>query len=234
MVFVIVFFAVLVSATFGFGEALIAMPLLGIFWKPELAGALVALVSLCTSAVIVFKNRAQISFGQVLPFLVSAALGIPLGVYLASAIEAQLVKNVLGIIIICFSLYSLFKPNLSALSHDKYAPIAGFLAGIFGGAYNISGPPMVLYGSLRRWSGDVFRMTLQAFFLPVSALVVGVRAYKGEYTAEVLSTVGLLLPLMGLAIGLGTWLNTKISEPARFHKYVHLLLLILGGMLLEF
>ena len=40
----------------------------------------------------------------------------------------------------------------------------GFFAGILGGAYNTNGPPVVIYGSLRKWSPATFRATLQGYF----------------------------------------------------------------------
>ena len=47
----------------------------------------------------------------------------------------------------------------------------GFIAGVTGGAYGMNGPPLVIYGAMRRWSAQHFRATLQAYFLPASASI---------------------------------------------------------------
>ncbi len=39
----------------------------------------------------------------------------------------------------------------------------------------MNGPPLAFYGSLRRWSPQHFRATLQGYFLPVS--LVGLIGY---------------------------------------------------------
>ena len=49
----------------------------------------------------------------------------------------------------------------------------GFCAGVLGGAYGMNGPPLVIYGAMRRWSAQHFRATLQGYFLPASIIGMG-------------------------------------------------------------
>ena len=55
---------------------------------------------------------------------------------------------------------------------------SGFCSGILGGAYGMNGPPLAVYGSLRRWSPQHFRATLQGYFLPAS--IIGMAGYCWE------------------------------------------------------
>ncbi len=41
----------------------------------------------------------------------------------------------------------------------------------------MNGPPLVVYGGMRRWSPQHFRATLQGYFLPAS--VIGMAGYWG-------------------------------------------------------
>ena len=37
----------------------------------------------------------------------------------------------------------------------------------------MNGPPLVIYGAMRRWSAQHFRATLQGYFLPASMIGMG-------------------------------------------------------------
>ena len=101
-------------------------------------------------------------------------LGIPLGLWLLAAPEA-IVKGILAAIIIAFAAYCLIHRTPVELKNDRMAWLFGIMSGVLGGAYGMNGPPLVVYGSLRRWSAEHFRATLQGYFLPAS--VVGMAGY---------------------------------------------------------
>ncbi len=92
-------------------------------------------------------------------------IGIPIGIYFLKAAPDVIVKSLLGIIITGFGLYNLIVPNLPRLLNEYWAYLTGLIAGILGGAYNTNGPPVVVYGMLRRWDSEKFRITLQRYFL---------------------------------------------------------------------
>src|SRR5207247_1032982 len=85
-------------------------------------------------------------------------------------VAEAVVKAVLALVIIGFSSYCLVSRRQYELKNDRLAWLFGFAAGILGGAYGMNGPPLVIYGSLRRWSPEHFRATLQGYFLPASLL----------------------------------------------------------------
>ena len=84
-------------------------------------------------------------------------------------------KSVLGLVIISFSAYSLLSRREHDLKNDSWAWLFGFGAGVLGGAYGMNGPPLVIYGSLRKWPPERFRATLQGYFLPAS--LIGMLGY---------------------------------------------------------
>src|ERR1700741_1616498 len=79
----------------------------------------------------------------------------------------------------------------------------GFLAGVLGGAYGMNGPPLVVYGSLRGWSPQHFRATLQGYFLPASR--AGLLGYwlAGLWTPAVNRFYLLSLPFVVVATFFG-------------------------------
>jgi hypothetical protein len=95
----------------------------------------------------------------------------------------------------------------------------------------MNGPPLAIYGSLRRWSPGHFRATLQGYFLPAS--VVGMAGYliAGLWTPAVTRFYLISLPGVILASFLGRSINRRMGA-GRFLVYVHLGLVLIGAVLL--
>lgn len=104
--------------------------------------------------------------------LAATAVGIPLGLMVLTRAHAQSTKAGLGILLLIFAASSLLWPRALHMQRESrpLLLVAGFLAGVLGGAYGMNGPPLVVYGSLSGWSPQRFRATLHAYFLPASML----------------------------------------------------------------
>jgi uncharacterized membrane protein YfcA len=227
----IVFFSTLVRSTFGFGDALIAMPLLAFFIDIKIATPLIALVAFFIAISILIRNLKKVEFRSAWRLIVSSLIGIPIGLWYLKDINENIIKLVLGILVFFFAIYSLVKPRIIALRNDGFAWIFGFFAGILGGAYNTNGPPIVIYSSLKKWNPQNFRATLQGYFFTTGILVIIGHGLSGNFTNEVLRYCLYCLPLVLIAIVLGAFFNKKFS-PEKFHKYIYIILVILGTMLI--
>ncbi|MFT5645761.1 MAG: putative membrane protein YfcA [Aureispira sp.] len=229
----IIFLGSLVNSTFGFGFALTTMPLLSLVFDLNTIGPLIPLLFLTGGVYIVFLGRKDVEVKSLIPLALSATLIIPIGVYLNKYGPEVLIKMVLGIFILAFSIYNLKAPALPKLKNNKTAPFFGALSGLFAGVCNISGPPAVIYASLRQWEPNIFRVTLQAYFLYINCIVIISHFYVGSYTNPLITTYYLLaVPFMFLAIPLGKKINRSISDPKAFNRYVYLLMLISGVLLI--
>jgi hypothetical protein len=142
-------------------------------------------------------------------------------------INEPVALTVLGAIISGYALYALFEPKPPELNHPAWAAVFGLLAGLLGGAYNTSGPPVVVYGNARRWSPAEFKSHLQGFFLLNSVLVVAGHLISGNYTAPVWQHYLIALPGLALGIFLGVSLDRRIN-PQIFRKLVLVMLLVVG------
>ena len=140
----------------------------------QVAAPLAVLVSITVAVVVVIQDWRNVHVRSAGWLVLSTLFGIPLGLLLLKTVPESVVKAILGAFIIAFALYSLTgrKPELH---NDRLAPLFGFSAGILGGAYGMNGPPLVVYGVLRRWQPAQFRATLQGYFLIAS--VVGMAGY---------------------------------------------------------
>ena len=223
----------MIRSAFGFGEALIAVPLLVLCMPLPVAAPLAVLLSITISAVVVAQDWRHIHLRSAAGLVVATIFGIPLGLMMLTNAHQQLMKAGLGTLIVLFAVYLLVARDALRLEHDHQPLLllSGFLAGILGGAYGMNGPPLVVYGSLRRWSPQQFRATLQAYFLPASAL--GMIGYwsAGLWTRTVTREFLLSVPVMLPAVLLGRAINHRFSG-AGFLQYVYCGLVLIGGLLL--
>ncbi|MFP5205576.1 MAG: sulfite exporter TauE/SafE family protein [Acidobacteriota bacterium] len=228
----IVFVATLIRSAFGFGEALVAVPLLALFIPLQVATPLAVLLSISVAGVVVIQDWRHIHLRSAAGLVIATLFGIPVGLLVLTHAHRELARAALGILIVLFAAFSLAAPDRFRIEHEHRGQLllVGFVAGILGGAYGMNGPPLAVYGSLRRWSPQHFRATLQAYFLPASTL-----ATVGFWSAGLLTrTVGRdylwSLPVLLPAVLLGRVINRRFSGPA-FLRYVYVGLILIGGIL---
>jgi uncharacterized membrane protein YfcA len=227
----VVFLATLIRSAFGFGEALIAVPLLALLIPVEVAAPLAVLLSITVAGIVLLQDWHHVQLRSAWRLVLATLPGIPLGLLLLTAVAEPVVKSVLAVVIVAFSTYCLLSRTPLELKHDRWAWGFGFLAGVLGGAYGMNGPPLVIYGALRRWSAEHFRATLQGYFLPAS--VVGMAGYglAGLWRPAVNRYYLLSLPPALLAILLGRAINRRLRGRS-FLVYVHVGLIVVGAALL--
>lgn len=230
-VLLVVFVSTLVRGVVGFGNALVAMPLLAVLVGMKVATALVALVALVVTGAMLAGSWRDVSLRSAWRLVGASLLGIPPGLLLLKNLPESAIKGALGAVVAGFALYSLFRPKLIPLRSETWAYAFGFVAGVLGGAYNVNGPPVVVYGALRDWSPGRFRATLQGYFLPTGLLIVAGHASAGLWTRDVLWLFLFSLPVAGAALLVGTRIGERVPE-GRFDALVNVTLLVMGGMLL--
>jgi uncharacterized membrane protein YfcA len=227
----VVFLATLVRSAVGFGEALVAVPLLALLIPVEIAAPLAVLLSVTVAGVILLQDWRKVHVGGAWRLVVSTLFGIPLGLLLLKMVAEPVVKATLAVVIVAFSAYCLARRTPVELKDDRLAWLFGFVAGVLGGAYGMNGPPLVVYGALRRWSAEHFRATLQGYFLPAS--LVGLAGYwlAGFWVPAVTRYYLLSLPGAVAAILLGRTINRRLNGRP-FVVYVHVGLIVVGAALL--
>lgn len=232
-VLLVVFVATAIRSTFGFGEALIAVPLLALSIPVEIAAPLAVLLSITVAAVVVAQDWRKIHVRSTGWLLAPTFVGIPLGIVLLGSVHQQLVKGALAILIVAFSGYSLLGKRPPELQSDSHVWLlgCGFLAGVLGGAYGMNGPPLVIYGAMRRWSPQHFRATLQGYFLPASVVAMAGYWLAGLWVPAITRYYVISLAVALPAIFLGRIVNHRLKGDA-FLKYVHGGLVCVGVLLL--
>lgn len=230
LVALVLFFGTLVRSTFGFGEALVAVPLLALILPVKVAAPVAVLASVVIAAWIVVRDRHDIEMRSAVRLALFSLPGIPVGLWILRRAPETEVKGALAVVIVSFSAWSLGTRRKARLEDDRFAWLFGFASGILGGAYGMNGPPLALFGTLRGWSPSRFRATLQGYFLVASAMGMVGYASAGLWTSDVTRFFVVSLPGIACAVPMGRVLNQRLHAD-RFRRLVYLMLIAIGVVL---
>jgi uncharacterized membrane protein YfcA len=230
---VIIFFSSIILGMTGFGNALIALPLMLLFMDPKLAIPVMKAASLVSQLTMQAMGRFPINWRLLVRLAVPATVGTYLGVALLDISEPQFLIDVVAIIVLSFSLASLIFARGFRIDNALLAPMIGFVAGVLGGSVTLSGPPVVLFLSHEQSDDKLkFRGTLLAFFTIEIISTLISYLYFGLFRREHL----ILVIKITLVMVLGLWLGIQIfarfsNEVFRKAVLVSLVLLSLGIIL---
>jgi len=233
VVVLIVAAAAVVRSTFGFGDALVGMPLLALVVPLRTATPLMALVGPTLAFLILLRAWRRVDIKSTLTLIAATLAGIPFGIYVLKNVREEAINLVLASVIVLFALYSLLRPDLHRLKSGRSAPFFGLAAGVLGAATNTNGPPVVFYGALRGWPPDAFRATIQGYFLFTGPAILIGQGAAGLLTAQVWRAYLCAMPLIVGSVWAGLWLGRRIPAP-KFYRWIYLLLLAAGlGLLVK-
>jgi uncharacterized membrane protein YfcA len=232
--FVVATFAgALVAGLSGFAFGLVASSIWLYILTPLQTATLIIAFGLIVQGYSVWKLRRALDWRKLAPFMLGAALGVPVGVSILTWANPTHVRIGVGVFLVLYSLYALFRPAIAPVKAGVAVADAGvgFLNGVLGGITGHAGNLVTIWCGLRGWPKDqqrtVFQPVAVATFL-MSALWIGA---KGAITAETLKLFLIGLP----ALFAGTWLGLKLFgrlNEAAFRKVVLALLLASGVVLI--
>ena len=125
------FAAALVTGVAGFAFGIVAAAVWLHFLAPAQATALIVAYGLIVQGVSVWKLRRSIKLARLLPFLLGAVIGVPIGVELLHWTSPATLRISIGIVLILFSLYNLVRPQLAPVTAGKADDVAiGVLNGV--------------------------------------------------------------------------------------------------------
>jgi len=216
-------------AGFGFGLVLMAiLPyLLSVRVVAPLATLYIPLVFLAT----IIPVRKHLDWKVLLPVLVGAAVGVPLGVWGLASFPETVVKRVLGAAILAICAYELVLGRRKAVQmrHEWGLPI-GLFAGLLTGAFATGGPPVMIYLTARSESRFAIKAAASAYFIVASLYKVPFLWIHRLLTWEVIRLALFMAPAAAAGVVAGMLLFHKVSN--KVFRIVVLLLLSVAGLLL--
>lgn len=226
LVIPIVFAAMFIQSLAGFGSALIAMPFLIALLGPDAARPAFALMGQTAGILFMLKYRHDWQLLDIRLLVVGTLAGIPLGAWIATALSEDVFMVLLGIITLAYALYAISGFTLPLLK-TRWSSLFGFFSGILHSAYNVGGPPLVMYATTQDWEARRFKGNLQAIFFVMGIFVIATHAIEGRMTSVVFQNYVLMAPTMVIALQVGFWAEKYISQPL-FRKGVLALLVCIG------
>jgi uncharacterized membrane protein YfcA len=227
------FASALVAGLSGFAFGLIAASLWLYILSPLQTATLIIAFGLIVQGYSVWKLRRAIDWSKLWPFIIGAAIGVPIGVAILTWANPTHVRSGIGLFLILYSLYALFRPGLKPITAGGALADTGvgFLNGVLAGITGLAGILVTIWCGLRGWPKDQQR----AVFQPIAVAIFAMSAlWLGAKVAISSETIRLFL--LGLPVLLaGTWLGLKLYgrvNEATFRKVVLVLLLLSGVALL--
>lgn len=215
----------------GFGAVLISLPLLAAFLDIKVVIPLVAMAAQSMALIQLIEMRRHFELKAVLPLVVSALPGVLVGVFFLKRFDKSLIHLTLGIILIVYSLYRLLFQNDMRGIRERWAYLFGFLGGCLGGAFGAAGPPVILYTSLKSWSKNKKKVTLQGFFVLSGFVIVIAHALVGLSTVTTAKLFAISLPMIFLGSYAGSFFFGRLPE-AGYHRIMLILLALLGVVMI--
>ncbi len=198
----------------GFGLGIFAMLFLPHFMPHTAAATISCLFSCGTSTYNAIKYKRHIPIRIVLPLICAAIVTIPIAVHFSVLVSGDFFEKLLGIILICLSIYFLFfgdrikiKPTL------KNSLIAGGTGGILNGLFSTGGPPIVLYLTQAVTDNIKYFAGIQFYFAVTNIYATILRIANGivSWDLIVCATIGFIGCMLGDLIGISVFdkLNAK-------------------------
>lgn len=223
----VIFFGAFTQSLTGFGIGLVTMAMLPALLGLHAATPLVALAGAVLEATMLIRYHESLQVKSIWQLLVASTLAIPFGLYFLAQLNEQIALFLLGLTLASYAVYALIGFRLPELRHPSWAWLLGVISGMLGGAYNTSGPPVIIYGNCRRWSPQEFKSNLSGFFIVNSLIVVSTHWWSGNYTPSVMTAFWGALPALFLGFWAGQSLDRWLSAEM-FRKIVLVLLVGLG------
>jgi uncharacterized protein len=212
----------------GFGGAL-GMALLVVVIPFKVMVPAWTLLSIASSLAILGHDRRHIAWREVIPFLPWCMLGIAIGLYFFTTLEANTLARGLGVVVLLYAgyaLWSTYRPQTGwQLPPRLVTSVAGTISGTVGAIFGTMATPFfVMYLEARKLAKHAFRATMSAMLLALS-VVRGIGYYAvGEFTQDALIVFAAAFPIMLIGIYIGNRIHLNIAELA-FKRLVGVTLL---------
>jgi len=207
----IVLLAGFVRAISGFGFALIATPLLLFVFDPKSVVVINVILGILTGVLLLLHIRRHIDVKRVLLMCGGGILGVPIGAYLLSNLDPSMIKLIIAILIVPFSIVLLLGHSHQFKRDSLGCGISGFVGGLLGASTSFSGPPAVLFLLNQGLVKERFVGTLTAYFVFMGTASVVAFSSLGMVTIDLLIKVAMLLPTSILGFYIGIKVLPKIN-----------------------
>lgn len=218
-----------VNGLAGFGTALMSLGIWLQAMPSEQAVPIVAAMSVISGVQSVWLTRHTLSKGlpRLPRFLIPALIGLPIGTMSLTVVDPSVIKIVIAVLMLLYSLFFAFKSKLPQFKRDY--PIAdstvGFASGLLGGAASLSGVLPTMWCAMQPWSKHEVSALLRPFNVIVLGIATTVYAIEGYFTVHTLTMMAIALPSTIIATQIGLALFKSLTD-SQFRRLLVWLMLL--------
>ncbi len=212
LLIVTTFIAGLARGFSGFGAALIFMPVASALIGPRLAAPVILIIDAVTTLGLVPDAFRRADRREVAVMSVGALVGVPTGVYLLTHLDPLTIRR--AIIGICAALLVLLLTGWRYHGRPK-APLTigvGALSGLFSGASQVGGPPVIAYWLGGAIPANIVRANIVLYFEVSTALTLINFLIGGLFVSALVPLCLMTAPVYGIGLWAGTRLFGVASE----------------------
>lgn len=227
--YVIVFACAVLRGITGFGFAIAAVPVISLFMSPEITVAYITLLQALIGLYDVPTIGKEAHWPSVTWFSVSSLLGIPLGVYLLTMLDGNIVRILIAGVVLIAILGLVSKKGLPLKANAKSAIPCGISGGLFAGLASMPGPPAVLYFLGSGIPPAQARASMIIFFFFTSVIALPFLYQAGLIDLAMLGYSVIGLPVFILGGKVGAMIFARTSDIG--YKKISIVLLIITALL---
>jgi len=135
-----------IQSTVGFGFGIVFLALAGLLVDVKMASMVSAFVSVVLNGKLLLNLYRHINWLRLRPILLSVIIATPFGVLFLQRISSDWFNLFLGLLIIWALKQQFFPSQAETRPNNALVGIPmGLVSGLFAGAYNTGGPPLVVY-----------------------------------------------------------------------------------------
>lgn len=188
----------------GFGSGLLMAPLLTLLYPPSVVVGVLVILALTGDVRLLPEVRREVDRVRVAWLAGPALLGIPLGIWVLTAVEPETVRRVVNLVVLGLVVALARGVRKVHQPHPRALAAAGLISGTLTGVGGIGGPPVVLTFLALGEPPARSRANLIAFFAVTGLAALGMLLASGVFEAESAKLAALCALPYSLAVHLGS------------------------------
>lgn len=196
----------------GFGGALIFVPIASAVVGPRLAVPLLLIVDIVLTPGLIPKAWRNADRSNVGVMATGAVVGVPLGTYLLGHMEGTTIRwAIVGVVAVLLALL-MSGWRYHGRPHASLTAAVGLTSGLFSGAAQVGGPPVVAYWLGGNFTPQTVRANIVLYFAISSLLSVASYLVAGILTWETVKLSLMIGPTFAFGLFTGARLFSLTNE----------------------
>lgn len=208
----------------GFGSALMLSPLLSLYYGPVAAVLIIGIMEIAVSVQLLPRAVKEAQWPLVIPVTASAIVFMPLGVWLLSVLDAQVLATIIAFIVLIFVAVLASGWRYSGAQPLPATIGIGAVCGTLISSTSIGGPPFLIYMMAGKQTAQQVRANIIIFFAVLELIIPFMLWAGGQFDWGLFIQGAFYCPTYLL----GAWLGSRMFRESSETLYRRIALIILS------